>query len=414
MSMFGLGMTDLKTLNLMSALGEISREERELGEQSKSEPTHPMGLKQALLNELIRRQTAHRIPFDRTMTTLLGQDALLWLTTASGSGVAKLQPHEFSRTGWRNLWAIDTQLEIEQELLGAPPEIGYLAKIVVALCWTLAALASFISPAVFFGETTPHLSSEREGQYTVSVGRATHTLVDFRTDGLMSMVLILAEGLTNPLLSAADLMWMGAALARVREVHSGHREALPMMEEQFDLFLSHRGRDAKRSLSGAVQTLRPASGVFLDCLTLPRGMINRNFIYSSLARSKEILIVDTENFNESEWCRKEAWFAGLLTAHRLAGSKRVTLSNAIELVKSGSPKSARGRPSQKLSYPIASRVLRDVDYWARKPNLHSLREAGLQRTAWRRFKPQSKLWIIPMIRSGSPLLAKLSAIPSTP
>jgi len=268
------GMTDPETIQMMSALAQIDREMTEHEKDKDDEQKFdPMGMQEALLTELRRRGTAHRSPFARTVTTLLGQDALLWLTADSQDGHGKIQPHEFTRTGWHRIWSIDNQLTIEQELLEVPPEAQHLGKIVVSLSWTLSGLASFIPPVIFFGEGLPYLSSTREGGYTVSVGRATHTLVAFELPAMRSLVRILAEGLTNPLLSAADLMWIGAGLARIREIQSGFGEALPSVQERFTLFLSHRGRDAKRALAEVVQEMPVAHGVLLDCMVLPRGVV---------------------------------------------------------------------------------------------------------------------------------------------
>ena len=102
---------------------------------------------------------------------------------------------------------------------------------------------------------------------------------------MRSVLAVLAEAVENALLGAADLMWMGAALARIRHIEIRNVEPITVDEEHFGLFLSHRGRDAKLPLSVAVQDLPPTHGVFLDCLTLPHGVVNRSFIYSSLAHS---------------------------------------------------------------------------------------------------------------------------------
>ncbi len=415
MDILALGGGDLKTLELMMALGQLDAEMAALKKDKDSEESDPMGLRQALMNELLRRSAAHRAPFARMLTTLLGQDALLWLLADSADGVGKMQPHEFSRTGWRDIWLIENQVVIEQELLDLGPQVEYLAKIVVALSWTLTGLASFISPEVFFGERAPHLSSERGGQYTVSVGTGTHTLVTFQPSEMLPLVRILADGLVNPLLSAADLMWIGAGLARVREVRSGMGESVRKVEEGFDIFLSHRGRDAKQPLSQAVQALQPTHGVFLDCLTLPRGVINRSFVYGSLARSERVLIVETENFNESEWCRKEAWFADAMARHGLASVERMTLPDAAARVAKDGPPSTRQRASHEFRYPIAPRVLSDIDYWARAPNLHSLKGAGyttdslapLQAALEHPARPDDSAWVISMGEAVAETLSRV-------
>ena len=99
-------------------------------------------------------------------------------------------------------------------------------------------------------------------------------------------------------------------------------------------------------------------------------MINRSFVFGSLARSERILIVETENFNESEWCRKEAWFADAMAGHGLTRVERMTLPDAAAQVAAAGLLSMRRRSNQELRYAIAQRVLNDIDYWARSPNLH--------------------------------------------
>ncbi|HYC87870.1 MAG TPA: hypothetical protein VEO54_01560 [Thermoanaerobaculia bacterium] len=366
----GGGLLDLDNLEMLMAFGQLEKESKG------KEPRDFGGAKHAMMRELMRRAVAKRVPCPRTLTTLLGHDALLWLTAPSERGSGNIQPHEFARTGWPHLWSIANQIEIEQELLRFPAEAAYLARILVALSWTVVAMASFIEPAIFLGEREAHVSSIRPEKYTISYGYATHTLFSFHPAAMTTVVKILADGLTNPLLSAADLMWIGAALARVRTVEAGHGPPLAVGEEQFDIFLSHRGRDAKLQLSAAVQDLQSTHGVFLDCMTLPRGVVNRSFVYGSLARSKKIVIVESRHFNESDWCRKEAWFAGAMAENGLASVDRVTLTAAEEFVKTHGPVSTRRRSKQELSYPITHRILKDVDYWGRTPNLHSLKESG--------------------------------------
>lgn len=411
-----MGISDPASLNLILALAEVDRESKTLNKESGStEDLDPMGFKKAAMKEILRRRVALRAPFARTLTTLLGHDALLWLTADSQDGIGKIQPHEFSRTGWRDIWSIENQLAIEQELLKLADEEMYLAKIIVSMSWTLAALASFVQPVIFFGENTSHLVSEREGKYTVACGTASHTLVAFQPASMLPLLKILAEGLTNPLISAADLMWIGAGLARVREVKSGLAEAAQVTEESFEIFLSHRGRDAKQSLSMAVQALNANHGVFLDCLTLPRGVINRNFVFGSLARSKRVLIVKTENFSESEWCRKEAWFADAMATQGLAMVDHMTLSDASVQIATHGPYSTRRRSSQGLNYPIAQRVLKDIDYWARTPNLHSLKESGyptecleqLQSVFDANPNPNDPAWVLSIGRAVAETLSRV-------
>jgi hypothetical protein len=373
MGVFPTDLMNRRVMNLLSTWGQLGRE---VEKSEAGGDDDPMGMRNAIMQEILRDQMSGRVPFGRTLTTLLGPDALLWLTSDSQSGHRKLQAHEFMRTNWRNLWWIETQVEIEKELLSAPREAGYLAKSIVALSWTAVALASCFPPQLFLGEALPHLSSEREGQYTVSVGLGTHTIVEFNISAWPAMLRILAAGLLEPLLNAADMMWIGAALARVRTVASGLGVAANVAEEQFALFLSHRGRDSKLQLSAEVRKLPSNHGVFLDCLTLPHGVINRWFIYGALARTETTVVVETPNYDESDWCRKELWFADALAKHRLTRLERLSVMNALQSVHQSGEQSSRRPGDLGLRYPILSRILKDIDYWARKPNLHSLKESG--------------------------------------
>jgi len=410
------GISDPSTLELITAYGQLEQDAKEADSDSLSaKGADPLGMREAMLNELRRRSIARRAPFARTLTTLLGPDALLCLTADGSEGFGRMQPHEFSRVGWPTIWSIENQLAIEQELLSLPPDAEHLAKIVVALSWTLVALAGFIPPAVFLGESMPHISSERAGRYTISSGTGTHTLVAFHTSAMVALVRILAEALRSSMLNAADLMWIGAGVVRMRDVQSGHAPALLPKQDCFGLFLSHRGRDSKRTLSEAVQTLPPTHGIYLDCLTLPRGEVNRSFIFGSLARSEQVLLVDTENYDESTWCRKEAWFAEALAANGLATIRRLKLAEAQAHVVAKGAETVRKRIPQVLPYLIAPRVLSDLDYWARTPNLHSLKESGhgtgslapLQSLLAQAGHAEDPVWVQSL---GSAVMATLSAI----
>ncbi|HSE16449.1 MAG TPA: toll/interleukin-1 receptor domain-containing protein [Pyrinomonadaceae bacterium] len=375
-----LEMAAFANPRVFDLLMTLAQMEKEAKASDSGEDKDPLAMKAVLYKEIQRLQVSHGAPFVSTLTTLLGDDALLWLTAASRDGFGKLQPFEFSRTGWSNLWNIDNQIEIEKELLRIHPGSQDYAKMVVALSWTLVAMASFIPAAVFAGETIPHLSSWREStsdqQFTISVGVSNHTLLSFHTTAMLRMIRVIAKGMKNPLISAADLMWIGAALAEVREVRAGHGPATEVSYERFDLFLSHRGRDAKQVLAQAVQSRPESTRIFLDCLTLPRGIINRSFIYGSLARSDRVLIVETDNFQESEWCRKEAWFADAMASCGVVSAERVTLAKASVEVAQSLPAQVNQSSREELEYEIASRVLSDIDYWARAPNRHSLTQLG--------------------------------------
>ena len=373
MMSFGV-VADPRNFELLSAIGRLKEEVDGLPKEDGAADRDPTGMLGAMQQELHRRAVAYATPFARTLSTLLGPDALLWLVAQSGEGIGKLQPHEFSRAGWPQLWEMETQLAIEQELLRIDPNGESAAKALVALAWTAVALATFMTPAIFVGEDTPYLSSQRRGHYTVSVGRGTRTTVRFHPPSMIRLVSILEAGLHNELLSAADLMWAGAALARVHTIEAGTGDSpTPHVDAAFEIFLSHRGRDAKQELASAARAL-PTDAAFLDCLTLPRGVINRMFIYASLARSKRVLIIETPNFLESEWCRKEAWFAEAMAAQGIAHVERGTLSTAIGVIDQLRLNRPQGNPPHRARYPIAQRVLRDIDYHGRQPNLYTLKE----------------------------------------
>jgi hypothetical protein len=366
-------MTDRGTLELMSSLVALAKDRRS------SDPTAESGqsgFEQVMVQEIQRRSLARRIPFARTLVTLLGRDALLWLTASSADGLGKIQPHEFSRTGWPDLWSMEAQLAIEHELLRLSGGAEPLGRMAVALGWTLAAMASFVTPDIFVGEALPHLTSRPDGNYTMSTGRGTHSLISFDTASMLVLVRILAAGLDDPLLTPADLMWMSAAVARVRHIQvSAATTKLTPPEETFRVFLSHRGRDSKRQLSYAARHLG-ARTIFLDCLTMPRGVINRRFIYESLARSSRVVIVDSDNFHESVWCRKESWFAHALADHKLTSVEHTSVDDAVSSVTMLAPPGDAPASATDYQYPIANRILRDIDYFGRQPNLYSLKEHG--------------------------------------
>jgi hypothetical protein len=417
--LFAAALADPESMEMLMTAASLNREyEAQKHQKDLQGASDPVGMQRALLDEVQRREAARRCPFPRTLTTLLGHHALLWLLSTSERGVGNLQPHEFSRTGWDVLSQIENQLIIEKELSNLTPEIEHVAKIVVALAWTLAALGNLMPTEIFVGERVPHLTSFRQSTYTLSAGTATHTLIRFEPEAMLVLVRIMTDALMDRLLSAADLMWIGAALARVDEIRSGFAKPVSKKEERFSLFLSHRGLDAKRPLAEIVQGLPAEHGVFLDCMVLPHGVVNRSFIFGSLAHSEQILIVDTENFNDSPWCRKEAWFAEALAAHGVAKAERLLLGAAKTRVMSQGATSTRLRAVQGLGYSIAPRVLSDIDYWARKPNLYSLKEMGhpigsLQRVMSALAAPPSPdvpAWVASLGTSVRDMLAKVVSL----
>jgi hypothetical protein len=367
-------LLDEDFMNLMLAAREYSKEARGSDD---SDDADPVGFGKAAMSELRRRTLATRAPYARTLTTLLGDDALSWLTAASERGSANLQPHEFSRDGWHRLSEIGTQLSIERELTMVDPSLELVSKCVVTASWTLVALASHIDPACFLGEHTTRILSQRGGQFTFGGGVESRVLQSFEPGRMVPLLGILAEGLANPLLKAADLMWVAAGLARVRHVKVRHQEATPLTTDRFGVFLSHRGRDAKLELARTFEGLPAGHGVFLDCMTLPRGVINRSFVFNALANADSVVIVETEHFQESSWCRKEAWLSDAMAGRGLLRAERLSLPEAVARVRLHGPATRRHRGDPRHVYGITGRVLRDLDYFARHPNLHSLEEAGV-------------------------------------
>lgn len=331
-----------------------------------------------LLNEIDRYVRRKLTPFANTISTLLGSNALMWLAAESRTGDAKLQPHEYSRANLKDLETIGVQVAIEQELL----ELGAIeeqsAKMVVCLTWALASLASFIDTAVFMTESDLYVSSVRNHGLTMSYGPATETITAFDTDSMRSVISLLRAGLEDDLLLASDLMWMATGLSRIRLIHAGLAEPTPPTYERYAMFLSHRGPDAKSALSRELLAAGGANRVFLDCLALPHGVVNKRFVFESLALADETLIVDTPNFNESLWCRKEAWFADFLARQGLASYERVSLDTA--LVRSAVAATNTKPPNvftESLEQSISTRIVRDNDEWSRTPNRFSLKEHGI-------------------------------------
>ncbi|NZD63634.1 toll/interleukin-1 receptor domain-containing protein [Rhizobium sp. WYCCWR 11290] len=360
--------------NLMLAAGQYAKEVRESDDLDDADP---VGFGKAAMSELLRRNIAARAPYARMLTTLLGEDALIWLTAASERGSTNLQPHEFSRDGWHRLSEIETQVSIEHELTMMDPSLEIVSKCVVTASWTLVALASYMDPACFLGEHTTRILSQRDGQFTFGGGVGSRVLQSFEPGRMVPLLGILADGLSDPLLSAADLMWIAAGLARVRHVKVRHQEATPLTSDRFGVFLSHRGCDAKFELASTFEGLPAGHGVFLDCMTLPRGVINRSFVYKSLTNADSVVIVETEHFRESQWCLKEAWLSDAMAGRGLLRVERLSLPDAMALVRSHGPATRRQSGDPRHVYGITARVLRDIGYWARRPNLHSLQEAGV-------------------------------------
>jgi hypothetical protein len=120
---------------------------------------------------------------------------------------------------------------------------------------------------------------------------------------------------------------MGGALPRVQSIKSGIRGAATAVGAFFVALPepSRPGREATPGRSVGRRQTAVCSSTAARCRA---GVVNRQFIYDSLARSERILIVETAHFTESEWCPKEAWFADAMAARRIAQAERTTLDGA--------------------------------------------------------------------------------------
>ena len=334
-----------------------------------------LGRLESLLSPQILYDAAHKralrviIPYATIIETLLGHEALHCLMAPSERGFGNLQPHEFSRTGWRRLNSISAQIAIEQELHALSNDNETICKLMVVLSWTAVALASFMEPGIFVTEADPYLSSHRAEQWsTVSVGRATHEIQAIQADSTISMLRVLREVFTQTDLTAADLMWIADGCLKWAKSPNGL--------DNFELFLSHRGLDAKRQLAEQVLALPERKNVFLDCLRLPRAVVNRKFVFGSLARSRRIYILDTPNFEGSAWCRKERIASEAMQKLGLVQVQRIGLDQLPAVLQAKKP-SASGDDVVRPTYPILQRVLSDLENWNRQPNKVTLSELSL-------------------------------------
>jgi hypothetical protein len=189
-------------------------------------------------------------------------------------------------------------------------------------------------------------------------------------------------------------MWIATGLAKIRSVDSGHQK-LPVADDiGWRMFLSHRGKDSKRQLMEAVLKLNARAHIFLDCLSLPRKMVNRYFVFKSLVRSEKVLLVETANFSESAWCRKESSLANILVRHGICEVATVShADSAIQELERHREKTMLDRadsfgkgaldsPTREAGSWTTTRILRDIDYHSRHPNLFSVKEMGLPATCF--------------------------------
>ena len=312
-------------------------------------------------------------PFSKTITTFLGEFSLGWYASPSETGIPRLQLHEFSRDGWASLDRIRDQMLIEEELGELQAVVPTEAKLAVALCWTISGLASFVDEVIFLGEHQPRVSSLRETQVTVSYGRVTREMQPFECNSMRRVIQFCQNALKEPEITACDMMWMATGIASRPVIHIGHQE-YRRPQQRFSTFLSHRGCDSKAELAAHIQSDIPegmTTRAFLDCLCMPKRMINRKFVFESLASSEQVLIVESPNFTASEWCRKEVWFAEQLQSLAGKSVSRGDLKTAI--AKGVILEAFQKETSVKVRPWLVSRcVLNDQHAASRAPNLRTL------------------------------------------
>ena len=222
---------------------------------------------------------------------------------------------------------------------------------------------------------------------------------------MINVARVRKAALDSDLMSAPDMMWIGASLPEITGHTASFVTTNVTFPGRFEVFLSHRGKDAKQVLVDAMLRLPSSSRIFLDCMALPTGLINRHFVFRSLIQSNEILLIETENFQHSEWCKKEAWLAGILADIKFCNvSRTVDVNDAVvnlgrfggaDAAPDPDPDIAIGQVQDEddlspygVSW-ICSRVFKDIDYWARAPNLFSAREKGLSVTGVAQFRDGS-------------------------
>jgi hypothetical protein len=80
------------------------------------------------------------------------------------------------------------------------------------------------------------------------------------------------------------------------------------------VFLSHRGKDAKKALMDFHRAGRPE--IFLDIWARPAGDTNRRFLWRNLAAAAEMHAFVTANYAASDFCMKEVEAWGLISLAR--------------------------------------------------------------------------------------------------
>ena len=332
------------------------------------------------------------LPFRKTVAMLLGPQAIGWLATMDENNRRTLNPNEASRERWFELRRLESQIGVESELRTLDGVAVATSKAVVGAAWVMASLMTFMDPQIFEAEDKPRVTSIRQRDISLSIGYGSHILSEFRPCSMIEVVKALRAAISSYLITSCDMMWIGASLASLTgyTTTTGANDVSP--DGQFTAFFSHRGKDSKQLLLANVQRLPASSRLFLDCLRVSNGLVNRHFVFRSMANSQCVIIIETENFHNSEWCKKEAWFADVLYGLGLCDVHRV--SSVPEAISYLDRFATEGESSVNAGLQIGMfedntdtaphgvswtcyRVLKDIDYWARAPNIYSAREKGL-------------------------------------
>lgn len=267
-------------------------------------------------------------PYENLIYTFLGPCAFEYLNLNSNEGRPKIQPHEASREEWINLYKIDSQVRLDLELGTLSALDHNQAKDVVVAAWGIAALMAHLSPSVFLSETAPYVSSVREKRLTVSYGKQTKVFLSLRPRSVLNALESIADLIAaEDVLDAVDLMWIAHSSLEVESVQVPYHSELVPQRPSYRVFLSHRGSDAKLDLLRKVIEHQEREEMFLDCIILSRGCVNKLFVYQSLFSSRHVFLIQTENYSSSEWCVKEQILAeylnskGLLVCHKFQNVK---------------------------------------------------------------------------------------------
>ncbi len=323
------------------------------------------------------------IPFSEVVTVLLGRDAPRLLFKSSRDGRAKLQPHEYSRGGLYLLKQFLSQLRIEDELIRLDELDRDISKDVVTLLWILTAMAMHMDGSVFIHEGSHHISAVTDTSITMSNGKGTETLVHYWPSSMMQVVRTLQMARNDPELGAPDLMWIAAGQSRIMS-HTAILGPDEHPDDDWEVFFSHRGPDTKAALVELVRGHLRDRSAFVDCLVMPKGFINRHFLFRSLVRSRQVVVVKSARFDESTWCRKERAAANVLAC--LDYARVITVDSipaAMACVDSsaeldtGSPPVPPAEKDKSEPGWVCRRILQDINNWARTPNLHGARKKGL-------------------------------------